>query len=194
MSFYNSNSGLYVFQTLGLDMSDVYKPFLQHIPSGGRILDAGCGSARDARQFKMLGYCVNAFDASEEMAESAFKETGIKPEVMLFQDFDSMLMYHGIWACASLIHVPREELVDAVQRLINATLHGGVIYMSFKRGKDHTDSSGREFTCFTTLEALQFIGEFSDVDFVEMWVTESKKSLGDEWINIIVKRKGVETC
>ena len=57
--------------TVEVEMSALYAPFLAHIPKSGRILDAGCGSGRDSRYFLQQGYKIEAFDASAEMCRLA---------------------------------------------------------------------------------------------------------------------------
>jgi 2-polyprenyl-3-methyl-5-hydroxy-6-metoxy-1,4-benzoquinol methylase len=52
-------------------MENLYQPFLELIPDGGRILDAGCGSGRDTKYFKNQRYSVVAFDYSEEIVRLA---------------------------------------------------------------------------------------------------------------------------
>jgi len=51
-------------------MSAIHERFLQAIPAGGNILDAGCGSGRDAKAFKELGYRIIAFTASRELVHT----------------------------------------------------------------------------------------------------------------------------
>ena len=53
--------GVFVFDT----------DLLDGLPAGARILDAGCGSGRDAKAFAALGHRVTAFDASPELAALA---------------------------------------------------------------------------------------------------------------------------
>jgi 2-polyprenyl-3-methyl-5-hydroxy-6-metoxy-1,4-benzoquinol methylase len=61
--YYDDHADQFVRGTLAVDMAELYKPFLEHVPAGGRILDAGCGSGRDTRAFLAQGYEVVAMDA-----------------------------------------------------------------------------------------------------------------------------------
>ncbi|MDK2666751.1 class I SAM-dependent methyltransferase, partial [Vibrio vulnificus] len=49
----------------------LYDQFLPHLNPNGAILDAGCGSGRDAKHFKALGFKVTAFDANQALVELA---------------------------------------------------------------------------------------------------------------------------
>src|SRR5262245_28680602 len=86
VAYYDAHAEEHVRDTLGVDMAELYEYFLALIPAGGHILDAGCGSGRDAREFKRCGYRVTAFDASEEVARLAGEVIGQPVLVMRFQD------------------------------------------------------------------------------------------------------------
>jgi 2-polyprenyl-3-methyl-5-hydroxy-6-metoxy-1,4-benzoquinol methylase len=75
---------------------------------GGRILDAGCGPGRDALAFAERGYELIAFDASTAMVRVARERVGsrIVVHLMRFEDLNGQSEFDGIWACASLLHVP----------------------------------------------------------------------------------------
>ena len=106
LDYYNSNAKAFVDATLSVDMRKIYDDFLPLVPEAGHILDAGCGSARDALYFQGLGYRVSAFDGSEAIAKLASQETGVAVEQRLFSDVKERAAYDGIWACASLLHLP----------------------------------------------------------------------------------------
>ncbi len=63
-SYYEQNAEQFFADTVDVDMSVLYARFLESIPAGGYILDAGCGSGRDSKAFASSGYRVAAFDAS----------------------------------------------------------------------------------------------------------------------------------
>ena len=84
LRYYEEHAEEYVRQTVGLDVGHLYEPFLQLVPRGGRILDAGCGSGRDAKAFREMGYGVVAIDASPAIAAAASRVAGIPVEVITF--------------------------------------------------------------------------------------------------------------
>ena len=51
---------------------------------------------------------------------------------MLFQDLDAISMYNGIWACSSILHLPKIEQFPVFQKMCNALKENSVIYTSFK--------------------------------------------------------------
>ncbi len=125
LDFYVENTADFISRTSKLNLSALYAEFLPLIPPGGSILDAGCGSGRDSRYFINRGYTVPALDAASEMAEQASELIGEPVEVATFENFRSDSEYNGIWACASLLHVPQNA---------SHLQPGGILYMSFKYG------------------------------------------------------------
>ena len=77
LAYYNNNADAFVESTFEISMEELYQEFLPLIPEGGYILDAGCGSGRDALFFDKNGYRVSAFDGSEAIASLAREKTGL---------------------------------------------------------------------------------------------------------------------
>nr|WP_321261483.1 class I SAM-dependent methyltransferase [uncultured Sphaerochaeta sp.] len=181
----------YLSTTRDVDMSSHYALFLlPYIPSDGRILDAGCGSGRDSRYFLDRGYQVEAFDLSESMVKAACELTGLPVRQLSFQQMDYKNAFDGIWACASLLHVPMEELPLVFERMVVALKEQGVLYCSFKLQAEDFQREGRHFTCFTTDAFRQFVDElpwFSLVDLVQ--TRDLRPGRAEEyWINAILKK------
>jgi hypothetical protein len=55
-------------------------------------------------------------------------------------------MFDGIWACASLLHIPTYEMVNVLNKCYNALKENGVMYCSFKLGEFEGERNGRFFT------------------------------------------------
>ena len=132
IAFYDEQ---YAESTAHLDMQKLYDRFEKYLSEGASVLDAGCGSGRDSKHFIEKGYTVTAFDASGIMCEYASKLTGQEVRKLTFQEMDYQDCFDGIWACASLLHVPEDELVSVIKKVIVALKPGGVLYASWKYGK-----------------------------------------------------------
>ncbi len=132
MDYYENNAEDFVESTLLVDMLPLYQHFLPLLPEQAHILDAGCGSGRDARYFIEQGCEITAFDASTRIAALAEDVIGQAVYVERLQDIQYNNQFDGIWACASLLHVPAMELVDVFRRLSYALKPNGLIYCSFK--------------------------------------------------------------
>ncbi len=57
LSYYDSHVDEFVESTFEVSMKDLYQEFLPLVLEGGHILDAGCGSGRDAL-FLHARYCM----------------------------------------------------------------------------------------------------------------------------------------
>lgn len=190
IEFYNSNAAEFFHDTAGLDMSTLHDRFLQSIPGGGIILDAGCGSGRDARVFIDRGYRVSAFDASHELAKLASKHLGQSVSVRTFAEVDEVAFYDGIWACASLLHLPLCEIPDTLSRLWSALKPGGTFYLSFKEGEGEREKGGRHFTDLDENTLRDLLTNLSHIERIDCWqTTDQRPGRTDAWQNAMVVRK-----
>lgn len=171
-------------------MSALHDRFLNAIPEGGIILDAGCGSGRDAKAFKDRGYRIVAFDASSELAAMAGEFLGQPVSVRTFADIDEVALYDGIWACASLLHLTFCEISDALSRLWSALKPGGALYLSFKEGEGEREKDGRHFTDLDEKTLRCLLESLSNVGDLGFWITSDQRpGRTDIWLNAMVRRK-----
>lgn len=189
IDYYNQNADQFFDDTVGVDMSPVYTRFLSRLPEGGHILDAGCGSGRDAKAFKELGYQVSAFDASPELARRATDHTGISVAVRQFADITEELAYDGIWACASLLHVPEKEMAVSLAKLWGALKHGGALYLSLKYGRGERDHNGRRFTDSNEEQVGDWLRDLGDIKEKDFWHShDQRKEREEKWLNAVITK------
>ena len=117
----------YADRTQNVDFESTQKRFLSKLPPAFRLLDFGCGSGRDTKYFLSQGYTVDAIDGSEEMCKIAAEYTGIPVKQMLFQQLDEQEKYDGIWACASILHLPLQDLEIVLHKMSRALKPSGII-------------------------------------------------------------------
>ncbi|EGW55818.1 class I SAM-dependent methyltransferase [Candidatus Endoriftia persephone] len=188
MDYYENNAKAFVEATLWVDMQLLYQRFLPLLPERAHILDAGCGSGRDAKSFIERGYQVTAFDASAEIAALAEKEIRQPVQVQRLQDIQYQHQFDGIWACASLLHVPAKELPDVFRRLACALKPNGVIYCSFKYGQGEYEKQGRRFTDMDEAGLGMLVAELEVLAIKELWVTADRRPGREHelWLNGIL--------
>ena len=194
LDYYNKNSEEYFNSTLNVDMTNTYKEFLKLVPEGGKILDLGCGSGRDSMNFMKLGYEVIAVDGAKKLAKRASVLLGKEVIVSTFEELELKEKFHGIWACASLLHIKREDLKTVLNNLYNNLDDNGVFYMSFKYGeKEYVDDKNRYFNCFTDESIISFINENTKYNILDLYITEDKLGRVNEvkWLNLICNKKSV---
>ncbi len=191
ISYYEKNANTFTSSTLNVDFSGVQNKFAELFPLGSYILDFGCGSGRDSKFFVDKGFKVDAVDGSSELCKIAEKTAGIPVKNMLFSDLDVVEKYDGIWACSSILHLPKEELKDVIHKMFRAVKDGGYIYTSFKYGEFEGFRNERFFTDFTESTFRDFIKDISNIEIIDEWVTSDvRPGRGDEkWLNLFLQKK-----
>jgi 2-polyprenyl-3-methyl-5-hydroxy-6-metoxy-1,4-benzoquinol methylase len=188
--YYELHADEYASWTVGLDMNKVYERFFAEIPPGAHIADAGCGSGRDTKVFLEKGYRVTAFDASPQMARIASKYTGQECVVLRFQDIQFKQEFDAIWACASLLHVPKNQMSDVLSRLITSLRPGGILYASFIEGEgERLGADGRLYNSYTVDSFSAFLQTFSKIRAVSSWRSDENALPANHapWLNFLVK-------
>lgn len=187
--FYNKNAAEFFEGTVNADMSKNYQPFLEQLPKNASILDAGCGSGRDSLAFKKLGYQVTSIDGSKELCKLASHYIGQEVCNMRFQDIAFDNEFDGIWACATLLHVTSEELMEVLGKFKRALKPNGIFYASFKYGEFEGERNGRYFTDLTEEKAGKLLVACG-LEVEKMWMTgDVREGRGDEkWLNILCRK------
>lgn len=170
-------------------MSALYAEFLPHVKQHGHILDAGCGSARDAAYFKNQGFTVSAFDASPALAKLASNYLQQPVEIKTFKELECVNKYDGIWCCASLLHVPKAELPQVFLKLQKALKPDGVLYVSFKYGTQERVHNGREFTDLNESALTALITHHTELEIIKQWQTVDQRPERESqvWLNALIK-------
>ena len=190
IEYYNQNADMFAQGTRLVDFTVVQERFAKMLPAGSRILDFGCGSGRDTKYFLEKGYRVEATDGSSELCKLASDFTGIEVKEMLFQDLDARGKYEGIWACSSILHLSKRELLPVIRKMCDALKDNGVIYTSFKYGDFEGERNGRYFTDFTEDTFDKFIKVIQELTIEEEWITSDvRPGRGEEkWLNLILRK------
>lgn len=189
IDYYDRNADIFFAGSAYADLGATHARFLAHIPSGGAILEAGCGSGRDALAFKSAGYAVTAFDGSAKMVELAAAHAGLPVLHRRFDEIDWIETFDGIWSCASLLHVPRAELDAVMARLARALKPGGAWFMSFKHGETERFANGRHFTDMTEDMASAAITR-AGLKPIDLWISVDARPgrEAERWTNAIAKK------
>lgn len=190
IDYYDKNADSFVSGTISVDLSQTQDRFLNKLNTGGYILDFGCGSGRDTKYFLAQGYKVDAADGSGELCRLASEYTGIHVKQMLFQEFDACRKYDGIWACSSILHLPKEELRMVLKKMTDALKENGVIYTSFKHSEFEGERNGRYFTDFTIDTFTAFMQGLDSLEIKDYWLTSDAR-LGrseEKWLNLILQK------
>ena len=191
LEYYDENADSFIENTRNVDFSKTQNMFMELIPNNGMILDFGCGSGRDTKCFLDHGFKVEAIDGSKELCRLASEYTGITVKHMYFQDLNESDRYDGIWACASILHVSKNELGDVLRKMAAALKSGGVIYTSFKYGDFEGERNGRFFTDLTEESFNELLSAVSGITIEKIWITSDvRPGRGEEkWLNLILRKE-----
>jgi SAM-dependent methyltransferase len=191
-AYYDNHADEFCRNTVGVDISELYIPFLREIPPGARILDAGSGSGRDSAFFIQKGYQVLSIDASSGMVAATSKLTGQAALRMRFDEIVFDADFDGIWACASLLHVARQDLPPTLARLVRALKPGGILYLSFKYGDGERVEGKRFFTNMDEGSFERLLATQPELESLRVWVDDdfrNDRRGGRRWFHAIVRRR-----
>lgn len=191
IEYYNKYAAKIYEDTVNVDMSEIMKEFLELLEEGDTILDLGCGSGRDSLYLYELGYDVTPLDASEEMCKLAEIHTGLDVLQMTYDEMEFEDVFDGIWACSSLLHLPKEEMEAVLIKLSDALCDRGVLYLSVQKG-DFEGFRGERYFSDYTEESLKAMIETTGLfEILKVWETDDARSThGDTtWINLLARKK-----
>lgn len=187
--YYRRFAAEFFRSTVGVDMTPIYQRFLSGLRPQASILDAGCGSGRDAKAFADAGFRVSAFDASAELATLASAHCGFEVGLRRFDEITETAAYDGIWCCASLLHVPLARLPDTLARMWRSLRPGGRMYVSFKHGTGERVQGGRCFTDADEAVVRRWFDAFPDLSSIDVWLTDDLRAdRRDRWTNALAQR------
>lgn len=152
------------------DVSQNIAALLRHIEEEApfKLLDFGCGPGRDLATFRDLGHNAVGLEGAANFVRMAREHVGCE---VLHQDFLQLALpperFDGIFANASLFHVPGQELPRVLGECWQALKPGGVLFASNPRGPDVERWNGMRYGCFLTWDtwrAFMFEAGFSELE------------------------------
>ena len=138
------------------DVSQNIEALLRHLqgPAPWHILDFGCGPGRDLQTFTRLGHIAIGLDGTQRFAEMARADSGCE---VWHQDFLQLDLpaehFDGIFANASLFHVPSQELSRVLRQLHASLKPGGALFSSNPRGDNQEGWNGERYGAYHDLES-----------------------------------------
>jgi len=148
LAHYDGHADSFFAGTIGHDVSQNIHALLSAIESETpfTILDLGCGPGRDLKTFTALGHRAVGVDGSTEFVAMARAYSGCE---VLQQNFLDLQLpadtFDGVYANASLFHVPKAVLPQVLQRLYAALKPGGVLFSSNPRGDNQEGWNGARY-------------------------------------------------
>lgn len=178
------------------DVSQNYAALLSQIeaPPPFSLLDFGCGPGRDLRYFASLGHEAVGLDGCARFCEMARAHSGCQ---VLHQDFLRLSLeakrYHGIFANASLFHVPSQELPRVLGQLRDSLKDRGVLFCSNPHGHNEEGWSAGRYSCFYDLNTWR--AHLEAAGFIELthyYRPENKPRHQQPWLATVWRANALQ--
>lgn len=155
LAHYEANADSFRAGTLDHDVSQNVAALLRHIETAPpyALLDFGCGPGRDLKTFAEMGHIAVGLDGSTRFVEMARQHSECE---VWHQDFLNLQLpaerFDGIFANASLFHIPSAELPRVLGELRAALKPRGVLFSSNPRGDNQEGWSGQRYGAYYDLD------------------------------------------
>ena len=175
---YDSKVDWHTEKSPSYDWKAQIKKFIKSL-KGKRVLDAGCGGGRDIKEFMKNSLEVDGIDYSKKTIK-ACKEKLHKTKFYEGDIRNTKLpgnKYGGIWACASILNIKKEDALEALSEFKRILKPEGTLFISVKEGIGETmvpDQAGERFFSFYSL------GELKELIQEAGFKTTSTKIISDE--------------
>ena len=174
------------------DVTQNYNSFLMSMNSRKslRILDFGCGPGRDLKFFKESGHLAFGLDGSKIFCDMAVKNSGC---MVFHQDFIDLDLkeefFDGIFANASLFHVPKEELPQVLRKLRDSLKENGVLFSSNPKG-NREEKSNTRYANYMNLEEYKEIIQMQGFELIKHYYRPSGVPLEERpWLACVLRKK-----
>ena len=169
LDYYDQSAEQFCDGTRHHDVSQNIAALMRHIEGQPPfvILDFGCGPGRDLKTLTELGHTAIGLEGADRFVAMARADTGCE---VWQQDFHRLDLpaerFDGIFANASLFHVPSRELPRVLRQLYTALKPGGVLFSSNPRGENEEGWNRGRYGAYHNLEAWRRY--MSDAGFTEL--------------------------
>ena len=156
LAHYNERAAEFWEGTRSHDVTQNIEALLRHVRGAPplRILDFGCGPGRDLAAFRALGHAPIGLEGSPPLAAMARAHSGCE---VWEQDFLALQLpaarFDGIFANASLFHVPSQALPRVLRELHAALAPDGVLFTSNPRGHNEEGWNRGRYGAYHDLES-----------------------------------------
>lgn len=190
IDYYERHGSQYFDDTVELNMEEELDRFIELLPENAEVLDLGCGSGRDTRYLLEAGCYVTPMDGSPKMCSLAEIYTDLDVLCMTFEEMEFQEVFDGIWASASLLHVPGKDMDRIMDKVVNALKPGGILYMSFQYGTQEEYRNQRFYCDYNEKKAKAMLRHHRELEIVDIYQTDDMREGRNRWLNVLARKEG----
>lgn len=192
VNYYNQHADDWAKEKRGYEKGSYWHAemarFKELLPSG-KILEIGSGTGKDAEELILLGYNYLGTDASLGMlklAKTRLPKANFRQISVLNLDFPKN-SFDGFWTAATLLHIPKNQINNALKEIHRVVKNEGIGFISMKKGSAEGEDplTGRWFSYYSQ-EELKKILKDNDFEIKEFKGRQGKKNY---WLIFFVKVK-----
>lgn len=193
LAYYDRVAAEFRDGTWGHDVRQNVEALLRHVEGEPpfTILDLGCGPGRDLVTFTELGHVAIGVEGSGALARMAREASGCEVLEQRFLALDLPRgSFHGVFANASLFHVPRRELLRVLTEVRDALRPRGVLFSSNPRGGNEEGWSGERYGCYHDLESWRGFVTAAGFEELEHYYRPAGRPRSEQpWLATVWRRR-----
>ncbi len=177
--------------------------FISYLKEGSSVLDVGCGGGNKSKYLTDRGLDILGIDFSENMINISSREVpSARFQVLDIHDMDTLdKNFNGIFMQAVLLHIPKKEVADVLQKAVRKLHPGGYLYVAVKEkiegGVDEEVKSDNDygyayerFFSYFTIDELREYFQSAGLEVVyEDVKPPSRTARKSNWVQVIGKKQ-----
>jgi SAM-dependent methyltransferase len=198
LDHYNKRAEGFWEGTRDHDVSQNIAALLRYIEGEGpfTILDFGCGPGRDLKAFAERGHVAIGVEGAADFVAMARAHSGCE---VWQQDFLKLALpenhFDGVFANATLFHVPSQELPRVLRELRACLKPGGVLFTSNPRGHNEEGWNGGRYGAYHDLEAWRrFVTSASFAELTHYYRPAGLPPEKQPWLATLWRRPSLPTA
>jgi len=191
---YEASAGSFWEGTKGHDVSQNLQALLGALPArpGLRILDVGCGPGRDLIALRDAGHTPVGLDGCAAFVKMAREHSGCEVlEQSFFELSLSPRSFDGVFANASLFHVPRATLPRVLGELFEALRPGGSLFCSNPRAvaAEREGWQGERYGTYLTQESWSALFETAGFQLLQHFLRPPGRPAAEQpWLAMVLRK------
>lgn len=188
LNFYNSNSDIYINNTIKYDNSFAVNRFINQLDLNSNILEVGFGSGRDTLSLYKAGYKnITAIDFSQAFVDNLKEQKlNIEVECADILNYELTKKFDAIFCHASLLHLSKNDFKLVLNKLTSGLSENGKLFFNLKLGNGESlDNQQRFFSYWQPQEIINLIPK-KYLNSSILYLSKDLERQNTEWLNVTI--------